>query len=123
MVLAVDFSLAGSTFKGIIEYILSLIKLLIPILVGVAFLVFFWGLSKFVIGADNDQEVKKGKEFMLWGILALFILLSVRSILSILSNELDFGGAKTIPLLPTSGTQVDTTITFPQGNGEFIPNP
>ena len=100
--LAVDFNLAGSTFKEIILYVVGIVNSTIPILVSVAFIVFFWGLSKFIIGADNDQEVKKGKEFMLWGILALFILISVRTILGLMSNEFDFGSTVKTPFLPVS---------------------
>lgn len=99
-VFAADFSLAGQNFKSIIQYISSMVFMLIPILISIAFIVFFWGLSKFVIGADNDQEVKKGKEFMLWGILALFILVSIRSILGIIAGDLEIGDGRTIPLLP-----------------------
>lgn len=99
---AVDFSMAGKSFKDIILYVVDIINSTIPILVSIAFIVFFWGLSKFVIGADNDKEVKNGKEFMLWGILALFILISVRTILGLLSNEFEFGQALKTPFLPES---------------------
>lgn len=99
LVLAVDFTMAGSTFKDVILYVVSIINAAIPIMVSIAFIVFFWGLSKFVIGADNDAEIKKGKEFMLWGILALFLLISVRTILGLLSNEFEFGAIRT-PFLP-----------------------
>ena len=122
LTLAAGFSLVegtASNFKDAIMYILGIVYMIIPILISVAFIVFFWGLSKFVIGANNDQEVKKGKEFMLWGILALFILVSIRSILGLLAGDLEIGDGKTYPLLPTGGNveQVDSTIIFdnPQG--------
>jgi len=99
LVLAVDFTMAGSTFKDVILYVVSIINAAIPIMISIAFIVFFWGLSKFVIGADNDAEIKKGKEFMLWGVLALFLLISVRTILGLLSNEFEFGAINK-PFLP-----------------------
>lgn len=112
LLFAIDFTMKGSSFKGVILYVVSIINVVIPILVSVAFIVFFWGLSKFVIGADNDAEVKKGKEFMLWGILALFILISIRTILGLLSNEFEFGSKVQTPFLPTDSvtTQVDSKL-------------
>ncbi len=92
-VLAQSFSLAGSTFKGIIDEILSIISLLNPILFAAAFLVFFWGLSKFILNSGNEAENTKGKNFMLWGILALFILFTFLAIINLASRDLELGGA------------------------------
>ena len=94
------FSLSNSTFKGVILEVLSIIKLLVPILFGLAFIVFFWGLSKFILNSGNKEGIEKGKNYMFWGILALFILLSFQTIISFVSNDLGIGDARNIPLLP-----------------------
>lgn len=100
---AVDFNLAGQTFKSILTYATQ--QLVIPLfylLDGLAFLAFFYGLVKFVIKADNEDELKKGKEYMLWGIIALFVLVSFSTILGLISNEF-FGKSVNLlnpPLLP-----------------------
>lgn len=99
---------SNSVFKDWVGYVVDIVNLLIPILWGGAFIVFFWGLSKFVIGANNEAEVKKGKEYMMWGILALFVMVTMRSILNLASTDLGLGGIKDtggVPLLPTGQSQ------------------
>ena len=95
--LALSFQLAGSSFLGVINYLLSLINILNPILFTLAFLIFFWGLSKFILSSGSKDEVQKGKDYMLWGIAALFILLSFMAIINLASNDLGFGGVNGTP--------------------------
>lgn len=111
---AADFYLAGSNFRQVILYILSVIAILVPILFALAFIVFFWGLSKFILGANNAEAIKKGKNYMIWGVLFLFILISFRSIMGLVSSELELGGANKLPLLRTrqSTPNVSTSEDF-----------
>lgn len=106
VVVLADWSLSNgaSTFHDAIFYVLDVLYILIPILFTLAFIVFFWGLSKFILSSGNQADLEKGKNYMIWGVLALFILLSFRAILSLVSNEFEFGGARAIPLLNTGGS-------------------
>jgi hypothetical protein len=109
------FSLKDSTFKSTIDYIrLDFIAVLLPILSALAFIFFFWGLSKFILNANKPEEIKKGREYMIWGVLALFVLLSWKAIISIISRELEIGDGKQYPVLPTDGVSasVSTSETF-----------
>ena len=102
LVALADWNLAGSKFKGIVQEILDIIKILIPILVGLAVIFFFWGLSKFILNSDKPEKIKEGKSYMLWGILVLFILLSINGIIGFIANELELSVASdTSNLLPT----------------------
>jgi len=94
------FSLKDSTFKITLGYITDTVNLAIPVLSGLAFLFFFWGLSKFILNADKQTEIENGKNYMMWGILALFILLSFRTIIGLISKELEIGDSKNYPLIP-----------------------
>jgi hypothetical protein len=90
-----------STFYDVVMYIVDLLQILNPILSAIAFIVFFWGLSKFILnGSGNQAELKKGKDYMMWGILALFILISFGAIVSMVASELEIGDGTKIPLLP-----------------------
>jgi len=100
VVYGLEFNLSASTFAGIITYVLSILNLLIPILVALALIFFFWGLSRFVISAGNESELKKGKNYMMWGILALFILFSYSAIISIFAKDLEIGDTSSYPFLP-----------------------
>ena len=105
------FDLANSNFKGVISELTGIINLINPILVGLAFLAFFWGLSRFILNSNKPDEIKDGKKYMIWGIVALFVLLTYRAIVSLISAELEIGDSKNPPFLPevpyTGGRVID----------------
>ena len=104
------FDLPNSTFKGIICEVVGILNLIIPILVGVALIFFFWGLTKFLINSSgNAKELDQGKSYMFWGILALFILFTFRAIIGIVTNQFEFGRAQGFPYLPTDKGQSNTS--------------
>ncbi len=81
----------GRNFKDFVNEILGVINLIFPILITIAFIVFFWGVSRFVLNSGNQQEREKGKKFLLWGTVALFVLLSFRGIIAFMVGEFGFG--------------------------------
>ena len=65
----------------------GLIGTLTTVVFGAALLGFFWGLVKYIWGgADDDKE--KGKQIMIWGIIALFVMSSVWGIVRLLRTSL-----------------------------------
>lgn len=95
--------LNSSTIGGVITEVTGIIGSVQPLLMATAFLVFFWGLSKFILNSNKPEEIKNGKNYMVWGILALFILLTYMTIIGLVSNELDIGPKDPIiPILPTN---------------------
>ena len=111
-----DFDLGSLNFKTFIDEILSVINIIIPILFSLAFIVFFWGLSKFILHSNNAADIEKGKSYMLWSILALFTLLTFRAIISLVATDLDIGNGNTTPVLRTNGV---TPVT----GGGIVPPP
>lgn len=103
-----DLNAAGTTLYNVFDYFNDTLRLLNPVLFSVAFVVFFWGLSKFILNSGNKDEIEKGKEYMIWSILALFILVSFRVIISLITSDFGLGPATTTPQIPqspyTSGT-------------------
>lgn len=92
-----------TTIGSTLVYITEIVDLAIPLLITVAFIVFFWGLSKFILNSNKPEEITNGKNYMMWGILVLFILLSYRTIIGLIKGDL-FGDKNTDPksiLFPT----------------------
>jgi Na+-driven multidrug efflux pump len=96
------FGLIGADFKCSVGRVLSIIRLLIPILFAMAFIVFFWGLSKFILSSNNQADIEKGKTYMIWGVIALFLLITFRTIIAIVADDLGIGNGNVTPILPTS---------------------
>lgn len=52
------------------------------VVVGVAVLYFLYGAVKYVIDLNNPEKQTTGKSHLFWGMVGLFIILSVGGILS-----------------------------------------
>ena len=90
-------------FSDVVNIFLGLINPFLVLLLGLAFLVFFKGLVKFIYKA-GEKDHKEGRDLMIWGAIALFIMVSVIGIIRFAYNDLGFKGTKPfgIPLLPTN---------------------
>lgn len=79
--------------KSLITAVGGLINPLIAILTGLALLAFLWGLVRFIFSVGGDEKaVEEGKRIMKWGIIALFVFVSVWGIISFIQVQLLPGG-------------------------------
>ena len=112
IILAFPFSVYAmpSSFAGYINFFLGYVYVIIPILIALSFLSFFWGVAQFILKSGEPAARKVGKDFILGGIIALFILVTFWTLLDFASKEFQFGPVG-IPLLPGGQTEVvDTTF-------------
>jgi hypothetical protein len=78
--------------------ILNIIEnIIIPIVMGLALLTFLLGVVNFIKNGGKDEERTKGRQFMLWGIIGLAVMVSVWSLVRILTNTV--GQPLTLPSL------------------------
>lgn len=88
---------------ALITFVICFImKALVPLAFAVALLLFIVGVIKYVINADNETKRKEGGKFILWGIVALFVMVSVWGLVAVLGNT--FGVETAIPQLPIAPT-------------------
>jgi uncharacterized membrane protein len=69
-----------------------LIATLIPIMITLAVLVFFWGLVKYIMSASDETAKEGGKNLMIWGMIALFVMVAFWGILGYFQNTLGLSG-------------------------------
>ena len=86
----------GITFKTWVGIgstgIIGLINVVIvPVIFALAFLVFIYGVVKYFFVHGGD-EVKRGegRQFILWGIIGIVVLLSVWGLVNLLLSTLGF---------------------------------
>lgn len=60
-----------------------IINPLIEVLMAAALAYFLWGAANLILNGDNPEKRKKGQEQLLWGIIGLFIMVSVFGILNV----------------------------------------
>ncbi len=75
--------------RGFVVYVIEILsRFLMPLLFTVALAWFIWGIVEFIRSAENSEERKKGKQRMVWGILALFFMVALIGITSIFTQSL-----------------------------------
>src|SRR5574344_845303 len=93
-----NIKLAEANFGEIAGYLTCIIsESIMPLLISLAVLGFVWGIIQYFLNPENEKEREKGKKFMLWGLIALFVIVSFWGIVEILTTT--FGVKNTIPQL------------------------
>jgi hypothetical protein len=66
---------------------------LVQLVFAIALIVFIWGLfQSFIIGGADEEKRKEGKSLMVWGIVALAVMVSVWGIVNVLTGSFKFTG-------------------------------
>lgn len=75
---------------------------IIPLLISLALVMFLAGIVKYVASGDSEEKRDAGKGLMLFGIIALFVMVSVWGFVNILLNT--FFAGTDITSFPASST-------------------
>lgn len=80
----------------------DLVDLALPIVVGIALLAFFWGLVKYIFAQGNEESKADAKKIMIWGLVALFVMVSVWGLVRFIGNALGIqqGDTIVVPSVP-----------------------
>ncbi|MEK7079762.1 MAG: pilin [Patescibacteria group bacterium] len=108
--------------KAITDVITFINIALVPLVFAIAFIVFLWGVAQaFVIGGADEEKRENGKKFIMWGLIAFFVMVSVWGMVNLLVNTFGFGGQQT-PCIPTFG-QAQPCASTNSGNNDYLYNP
>ncbi len=79
----------------------QLIDGLILVVAGIALLAFFWGLVKFIFAQGSETIKTDAKKIMGWGLVALFVMISVWGLVRFMQRELLPGADYSNPTIPS----------------------
>ncbi|OGZ05244.1 MAG: hypothetical protein A2845_02935 [Candidatus Lloydbacteria bacterium RIFCSPHIGHO2_01_FULL_49_22] len=94
---------AATVLTGIADLVNSvqgIISLLIPLLMGLAVVAFFWGLVKYIANASDEAAKEQGKTLMIWGMVAIFVMVALWGILGWAQTQLGLTGTITTSTPP-----------------------
>ncbi len=94
---------AGGNLGNIVPLVQGvgyIVSLLIPILIGVAVIVFFYGLVRYIMSSGEGH--KEGRNIMLAGIISLFIMVSIWGIIFFAQEAIGINHAN----LPLNGPNI-----------------
>ncbi|MDQ5950490.1 MAG: hypothetical protein QG585_432 [Patescibacteria group bacterium] len=87
------------------EYAICILgNVVIPFLISLALVMFIAGIVKYVANGDNEEKREAGRGLMLFGIVALFVMVSVWGLVKILYSSI-FDGEFTTTALPKRATE------------------
>jgi len=90
----------GSLSNCIYGFVLDVLVPLVTFLIGLAVVIFLYGMVKFMAGAGNEADRSKGKQVMIWGIVGLFVIVSVWAFVAIFASTLGFSTGTPAPSIP-----------------------
>ena len=74
-------------FQNLVDYVVCIVNgSVIPLIFSLAVVMFVWGVVQYVINSDEEAKKAKGKQFMIWGIIALTVMVGVWGLVNILGN-------------------------------------
>jgi membrane protease YdiL (CAAX protease family) len=76
-----------------------LMKAIVPFLFMLATAGFIYGLIKFFLNPDSKDKKEEGKKFILWGLIALFVMTAMWGIVGVFTKT--FEVKNEMPQLPT----------------------
>lgn len=96
-----------NVITNIVNPIGQIINLLIPIVFALAMLYFFWGLAQYILNSGDEAKKEEGRNKMIWGIVALFVMAAVWGLVRFLGTA--------IGITPGQGPGFAPTQLVPQG--------
>jgi hypothetical protein len=77
----------GTQLQNLLSLVQSLVNQAVPLLIAIAVLSFFYGLVMFIWkGKEGGETLEKSKQFMMYSIGALFVMVSIWGIITALQN-------------------------------------
>jgi hypothetical protein len=92
------FAQAPRTFSELANTIVEILDVATFTLIILGLVIYFWGIAVNIPHFGDEEGAEKRKGFFVWGIVILFVMVSIWGIIQLLQNTL-FGGSG-----PASGT-------------------
>jgi uncharacterized membrane protein YidH (DUF202 family) len=99
---------SAPTIGGLMSTMAGILNALIPFLITIALIVFIWGVIQYVSAGEDEEKRGKGRNLMINGIIALFVIVSVWGLVAVLNSTFGIsagggpGGVPTPPPVPPS---------------------
>lgn len=97
MALAPSLAFARSISDIISGTIRPIIDIVVPLLIAVAVVIFLYGVVRYMTSGSDDEKRKEARSVMLYGIIGLFVMVSIWGLVSILSDTLGLNTSVNIP--------------------------
>ena len=93
---------AQPSIQSMLQAVGSILSSLVSLALGLAVVLFLFGVLKYVNAGVDEGSRAYARQLMIWGIVALFVMVSVTGLVALLSSttQINPGGSLPIPTLP-----------------------
>ena len=99
---------------SLLKILQNIVDVIIPFVVGLAVLILIYGILGFMSSAADEEKRKEAKNFIAWGIVSIFVMVSVWGLVNILIGTFGFTANSTLitNVYPTTAlpTTAPTTL-------------
>jgi hypothetical protein len=108
-----------SPIASLIGAIGRIVGAVVPVLVTAALAVFLWGLVRYLWGGGSKPDIEGAKDLMKWGLVVLFVMVSVWGIVDLMQSALNINKNATgkAPQILYTGGSGGTTGGSTTGGG------
>lgn len=96
----VNVETGATSGQEVLEVVDEIIGIVIPIIVALGVLYFFWGVIQYVTAKDEEKK-KEARSTMISGIVGLFVIVALWGIIALISRTFNIGiggsGSQVIP--------------------------
>jgi len=78
------------TFSGLVDKFIEFGNPLIRICLGLGLVYFLYGMAQFIFASGDPEKVKEGRSAMLWGLIALFVMIAMWGLATIIRDSFGF---------------------------------
>lgn len=93
--MATPFLAMAQNAQSVLTTINGLVQQLIPLLLAIALLAFFWGLITYIWKSGDAEAQERGKNIMIAGIVGLFVMVSIWGIVGIIARTFNISTGET----------------------------
>ena len=87
---AITTSVSGGVY-GLLKWFGDMLILVVPLIISLAVVYFIWQVFRYAI-AGNEEDKAKAKTHMIWGIVGIFVMVSVWGLVGILTSTFGTAG-------------------------------
>ncbi len=113
VVYAQGLDIQNQDFKGLVGAIIeNIAEPAVILILSLAVVFFLWNIAQFIRKGDQPEELEKFKSGAIWGIVAIFVMVSMWGLVHMLVNT--FTPTSITPIsIPGAGTSVFQSAPYP----------
>lgn len=77
---------SGGDLTSFVITVQRIVNMLVPLVSTLAIVFFFYGLAMYILNSGNEEKKAEGRSIMIWGVLALFVLVTIWGIIGFLQK-------------------------------------